>query len=99
MFIKFDNPILDKFNRYISFHSINIEDFWKSKKVFIKPEEFKQYLNDINFIVTGDDFEILIKEFVTGRESKEIESKDRFITIENLCKNVESWRNNAGMKY
>ena len=76
---------MDKFSNYVKIHCINIENFWKSDKIFITIPEFQKSLNLINFTVREHEFEEMLRELV---------NKNQEITIQDICNKVDAWKHN-----
>lgn len=69
----------------MAFHKVQIEEFWKSNKIFAMPHEFAQFIADIGYTATNEDIDAMLGDLV---------NEDGQVTIESLCKKVSSWHNN-----
>lgn len=76
---------MDKFSKHVAFNHIQIEEFWRSNKIFATLEEFIDFLNQIGIMPSKEE----VEEF-----AMDLLNEDGYVTIKKLCQQVESWRNN-----
>lgn len=69
----------------VSFHNIQIEQFWKSSTIHCTPEQFRQFLVDSGFSLSEDEVQQILSD---------LENEQQRITIESLCKKVPAWHSN-----
>ena len=81
---------MEKFSNYVKMHCINIENFWKSDKIYMTIQEFQNSLNMINFILREHEFEEMVHEII---------NKNQEITIEILCNKVDAWKHNESLNF
>ncbi|CAD8127381.1 unnamed protein product [Paramecium sonneborni] len=76
---------LKKFNQLVSFHKIQIEQFWKNHTIMASQKEFKGFLTESGFQFDHNEINQILSD---------LQNENLVITIESLCKKVPAWHQN-----
>jgi len=55
-----------KFDKYVAYHHVQIEEFWKSNKIFALPDEFRNFLHDIGYSANENDLDDIIFDLLNN---------------------------------
>ncbi|KAL4436013.1 hypothetical protein ABPG74_022248 [Tetrahymena malaccensis] len=78
------NPVIQKMSKFIAFHHISLETFWKSSRIYVELDEFVEYCLDIG---------MSIQEWELETVQKELTDQDGYVTIKILCDKIQPWHN------